>query len=262
LTPLPAGASTFSVIAICPDTLFGLTGVVRSPCVIDLIWTVGSTGATTVIAAVLRTVGSATAAAVITAVPGATPVTRPDSSTVATFSADELNVTADPSDTVATSCSVSPGLISADSGVSVSTSGGGAFTRIDAAAFFVGSATDVAVITAIPGATAVTRPDALTVAIASAGDDHVTAWLLAFFTTATSCTVSPTMRSETSDGTIVTSTGAPGSGAFTSIVAVAFFVGSAADVAVITAVPGATPVTRPLVLTVAMFDAADAHVTF
>src|SRR2546421_250251 len=118
-----------------------------------------------------------------------------------------------------------------------------------------------AVIVAEPGAFAVTRPLAFTVAIAVSLDDQVTArpesgLPFASFGVAVSCTVCPTCPLA-DDG--VTVTEATGTGALvTVIVAVPLF---PSLVAVIVAEPAPRPVTSPLPLTRAIVVSSLAQVT-
>ena len=112
--------------------------------------------------------------------------------------------------------------------------------------------------TAVPAATPVTSPLPLTVATPVAFDDHATvaATALPFWSLgdAVSCSVAATTTLVPPATVIDVST----SGAVTVTVVVAL---TLPEVAVITAVPGATPVTTPLPLTVATLVAPDDQAT-
>ena len=119
--------------------------------------------------------------AVMSAMPLSTEVTRPFSSTVATASSPLDQVTAASaiafsywSSTTAASCNVSPIASSVcDAGSIVTVVGTGSDTVISA---LEDRPPDLAVISVMPLATAVTRPVALTVATASSPLDQVTVW--------------------------------------------------------------------------------------
>src|SRR5512139_2626689 len=114
--------------------------------------------------------------------------------------------------------------------------------RIAADACLPGSTVDVAVMVAFPAATAVTSPVGLTVAAAAFEVDQVTP-VPAPPTTATvavSCAVVPAMSAVGGLGIVTERTAGRG---FTVSVTFPVFVASNDDVAVIVAVPAATPVT-------------------
>ena len=117
---------------------------------------------------------------------------------------------------------------------------------------------DEAVITAVPGAAPVTRPVLLTVATFVALDDQamVAAMAAPFwsFGAAASCSVEPATTLVPPLRMIEVSTG-------TAVTVMVVFPFTLPAVAVITAVPGATPVTTPLLFTVAMFVAPDDQLT-
>jgi hypothetical protein len=123
-------------------------------------------------------VGSATEAAVMIAMPFfCVAVTRPVDETVATVASDVEYVTAVfvAPETAATSCSVLPADSGAELGVSeMTTFCVTAFTKTWAAAWADGRNFDVAMIVAVPGATAVTTPALVTVATAVFDDENVT----------------------------------------------------------------------------------------
>jgi hypothetical protein len=157
---------------------------------------------------------------------------------------------------VAVSCTVCPTCTLAVAGVTA-TEATGTFVTVIAAVPLCPSL--VAVMVALPAATPVTSPLAETVAMADALLAHVTtrpesAFPLASFGVAVSCTVCPTailadagLTATEATGTMVTVT-----------VAVPLF---PSLVAVRVALPAATPVTSPLAETVAMADALLAQVT-
>ena len=186
--------------------------------------------------------------AVIVALPAATEVTTPDE-TVATDALDVVHVTVAPlivapfwSLTVAVSVDVAPSdeneILVADSVIVVATN---SVTVTEAVAL---AEPDVAVIVALPTATAVTAPDADTVATEALDVVHVTGaslivvpfWSL---TVAVSCCVDPGDENErlVGDSVIVV-----GTSTRTVTDAVAL---TEPDVAVIVAVPSPTDVTAP-----------------
>jgi len=118
----------------------------------------------------------------------------------------------------------------------------------------------VTVTAAVPDATAVTRPVAFTVAIVVSLDAHVTALLeaLAGTTAAVSCCVAPTATLAEAGVTVtpVTEIAIP-----VTVIALVAVNEPSAVVTVIVASPGATAVTRPVALTVAIAVLLDAHVT-
>jgi hypothetical protein len=133
--------------------------------------------------------------AVMLTLPGATAVTSPVPLTVATPAALVLHVTAvDAPPTAATfavNCAMVPTMMAACGLVTVTefTAGRG-FTVRRVLPLFVASNVEVAVMVTEPGATAVTWPVCVTVAIAASPDDHVTvvAAPLTTVTLAVSCT--------------------------------------------------------------------------
>jgi hypothetical protein len=140
------------------------------------------------------------------------------------------------------------------------TAGGGAFTTTGIVAVFVGSATDVAVMFALPTATPVSTPAAVTDAIEALELLHVTAVDAppTTETVAVSGTFCPTMIVGVA-GVIATDTTA-GFG-LTVTDADALFVASKLDVAVIVADPTATACTWPLVETLAVAAFDEVHET-
>jgi hypothetical protein len=120
----------------------------------------------------------------------------------------------------------------------------------------------VAVIVADPRTSAVTSPFTLTVATLVALDDHVTTrpdstLPLASRKVTASCTVPPTATLVDAGDTLTVATGATGA-TVTVVADVPLF---PSLVAVIVAEPAATPVTRPLVFTVATAALLLLHVT-
>src|SRR5439155_7616485 len=191
--------------------------------------------------------------AVIVAVPGVTPETSPLLLTVATVVLELDHVTVRPergaplaSFGVAVSCTVWPACTDAEGGVTSTVATGTFVTVTDEVPLFPSL---VAVIVADPGVTPETSPLLLTAATDVLELDHVTVRPergapLASFGVAVSCTVCPACT-EAVGG--VTSTDATGTGV-TVIVEVPLLPSLAA---VIVAVPGVTPDTSPLLLTVA-----------
>jgi len=217
----------------------------------------------TVIVAPPLTVGAATLVAVIIAVPEAIAVTTPFAFTDATAVLELVHVTdlspAFAGLTVAVACEVAP--IEIDTGLSVTTILVGTIdeTVILAVPLTPPAATLVAVINAVPGATAVTTPLAFTVAIAVLELVHVTDLSPAFDgrTSAVAVAVPPTANEF---GVIVTVIPV-GNTVFTVIVAVPFIAGAATLVAVIIAVPAPIAVICPLAFTVATEVFELVHVT-
>lgn len=120
----------------------------------------------------------------------------------------------------------------------------------------------VAVIAAVPEPTAVTTPLALTVATFVFDEDHVTVRPVsvappASLVTADACVVAPIATVDAASETVTVATGA-GGGTVTVIGAVPL---TPSLVAVIVALPAATPVTVPVDETVAMLVLELAHVT-
>src|SRR5438552_6627287 len=201
--------------------------------------------------------------ALIVMEPGVTPETRPPLLTVATAGLELDHVTVRPESGfppaslgVAVSCTVWPACTDAEAGVTSTAATGTWVTVMDEVPLFPSL---VAVIVAVPGVTPETRPLLLTVATAVLELDHVT------------------VRPESgvppaSFGVAVSCGGAPGradaEGGVTSTVATGTFVTVTDEVpllpslvAVIVAVPGVTPDTSPLLLTVATDVLELDHVT-
>src|SRR5438132_1134515 len=201
--------------------------------------------------------------AVIVTEPGVTPETRPPLPTVATVVLELDHVTVRPesgfppaSFGVAVSCTVWPACTDAEGGVT-STDATGTGVTVIAEVPLLPSL--VAVIVAVPGVTPDTSPLLLTVATAVLELDHVTVrpesgFPPASLGVAVSCTVWPACTDA--------------EGGVTSTVATGTFVTVTDEVpllpslvAVIVAVPGVTPDTSPLLLTVATAGLELDHVT-
>lgn len=140
------------------STEFGLNWESAPACTCAL---EGNAGAVTLTPAVATLVASACAAAVMVAVPAATAVTLPVWSTVAIAAFDVLHVTCFdalfPTVTVAVNCPWLPTWRVSDAGpTDIDNTLAAASTRTDTEAVFVASKVEVAVIVAVPGATAVT----------------------------------------------------------------------------------------------------------
>src|SRR6184192_2207479 len=201
--------------------------------------------------------------AVIVADPGVTPETSPLLLTVATAVLELDHVTVRPESGFppaslgeAVSCTVWPACTDAEGGVTSTVATGTFVTLIDEVPLF---ASLVAVIVADPGVTPETSPLLLTAATAVLELDHVTVRPesgapLASFGVAVSCTVWPACT-DAEGG--VTSTLATGT--FVTVTDEVPLVPSL--VAVIVAVPGVTPETSPLLLTVATAVLELDHVT-
>ena len=192
--------------------------------------------------------------AVIVAVPAPTPVTRPPVDTAAVPRALDAQVVSRPesgrpfaSSGVAVSWTVSPTWMAAVAGLTLTDATGTGVTVTAALPVF---ASLVAVIVTAPAAMPVTSPVEDTVATAGALDAHATArpestLPAASVRVAASCTLAPTSTTAVA-GLIATDA----TGTFaTPIAADALF---PSLVAVIVAVPAATPVTRPAADTVAI----------
>src|SRR5439155_2599211 len=154
------------------------------------------------------------------------------------------------------SCTVWPACTDAEGGVTSTVATGTVVTLIDEVPLFPSL---VAVIVADPGVTPETRPLLLTVATAVLELDHVTVRPergapLASFGVAVSCTVCPACTDAEAG---VTSTDATGTCVPVTVEVPLF----PSLVAVIVAVPGVTPDTRPLLLTVATAVLELDHVT-
>lgn len=198
-------------------------------------------------------------------VPAATPVTLPVPSTVAVATLPLVQFTACdallPTDTVAANWPVAPTATESVPGVTVTElTIAVASTRIAAVPLFVASNVDVAVMLTLPGATAVTSPVPLTVATPAALVLHVTAVDAppTAVTFAANCAVVPTMMAACGLVTVTELTAGRG---FTVRRVLPLLVASNVDVAVIVTCPGATAVTWPVGVTVAIAASADDHVT-
>jgi hypothetical protein len=201
--------------------------------------------------------------AVIVAVPAATPVTRPVEFTVATVGSLEPHVTTRPvsrppieSFVVAVNCVVAVTRMPALAGETTTVLTGTSDTVIVLVPLFVSL---VAVIVAVPGATAVTTPADDTVATAVLLEPHVTTRSVTTvprlsFTVGVSATVCVT-RSALFGGDRVT---LPTGTFATRTVDVPFF---PSLVAVIVAVPSLSAVTRPAGETLAVVGSLEPHVT-
>jgi hypothetical protein len=204
--------------------------------------------------------------AVMVAVPTDTAVTRPVVLTVAAPVLLELHVTARPVSALplaslvsAASCWVAPVTMLADKGVMVTDATGTAETVIVALPLFPSL---VAVICAVPGASAVTAPLGETVATADLSELHVTerplsAWPAASVIAALAWLVWPTCAAW---GVSVTATAATGTGV---TVTVMLEVTPPADARTI-AVPGLIAVTNPPAVTeaIAMSEVAQVMARF
>src|SRR5690606_38874461 len=209
LTLLPAGASNSTTTSTWPARLFRFA---EAPAIwMSWITTVtGTSGRTVIVARPGGALGSACALASMTAVPADTPVTTPEASTVATLGVRELHVTAwfVELDTIAVSGTVCPTWTVAVAGATVTSIAGGGFTVTVVWPFAVGSATDVAMITAVPALLAVTTPDvALMLATSLLFDSHVTLWFVVPFTIALNVTWSPTFIVGFSGATVTSISG-------------------------------------------------------
>jgi hypothetical protein len=234
------------------STEFGVNWESSPACTVALD---GNCGAVTVTVASANRVASAWAAARMSATPGATPVTRPVWSTVATEAAPLLHTTCFdallPVATVAVSWLWFPTGRVRDGWLNVTErTSAVASTRMVAAAVFDASKVEVAVMLTVPGATALTTPVALTVALAALLLLHVTVVGAppTAVTVALSCEVVPTIRAGSGAVTVIALTAGLG---FTVMTALPDLVASTVEVAVIVALPTATAVTTPAVETVA-----------
>src|SRR5256712_1940061 len=201
--------------------------------------------------------------AVIVAAPTTTPVTSPLEPTVAAAALLDAPVTVRPvsglpfaSFGVAVSCSVAPSFTFAVGGLTVTDATGTLDTVIAAVPL---CPSEVAVIVAAPAATPVTRPLPLTVAAAGLLEAHVTTrpdsgLPFASCSVTDSCTVLPaaTVADAGLTDTRATATGP-------TITAAAPVCPSLMAVTVVA--PMATPVTMPLLFTVAYAPFTEAHVT-
>jgi hypothetical protein len=196
---------------------------------------------------------------IVTGRPATTPVTSPLPFTLATAVLLDCQVITRPvnglpfaSLGVAVSWTVPPAATLAVAGVTVTDATGTAVTVIAAVPLCPSL---VAVIVAEPATFVVTSPLLDTVATVVVFEDHVTVrpvrvLPLASFKVAVSCTVWPACTLAEAGVTVTEATGAPA----TVIVAVPLW---PSLVAVMVADPAATPVTSPLVLTVATFVLLD-----
>jgi hypothetical protein len=207
-------------------------------------------------------------AVIVTGPPAATAVTKPFASTVATAGLLEVHVTTRPVSTllaasrsVAVSCCVGviPRTKLAEIGFTVTVLTGASVTVIEDVPVFVSLV--AVIVTGPPGATAVTKPFASTVAIALLLEVHVTTrpvstLLAASRRVAVSCWVgvTPTTRPAEDGATVTVLTGAR----VTVIDDVPVFVSL---VAVIVVAPAPTAVTRPFPSTVAAAELLEVHVT-
>jgi hypothetical protein len=201
--------------------------------------------------------------AVIVAVPAATAVTSPLALTVALVASDVAHVTARPesvlplaSSVVAVSCCVLPTPRVAAAGVTVTLATGGGDTVMVEVPVFVSL---VAVIVALPVATAVTSPLALTVALVASDVAHVTTrpvsvLPLASSVVAVSCCVAKMASVAVVGATVTLATGI-------GVTVMYCWPVRLPEVATIDAWPGATPVTTPVAFTVANEGDADDHTT-
>src|SRR5439155_21910404 len=186
--------------------------------------------------------------AVTVTAPAAAPVTSPAEETVAVAGALDAHVIVRPESTVpaasfalATSCTLAPTNTSAEAGL-ITTEATGMFATVTAADAFFPSL--VAVSVAVPAATPVARPLDETVATDGFELDHVVARPAstvpaASRVVAVSCTVSPTRMFATLGATTTEATGTLDT---VTVVVPAW----PSLVAVMVAVPSATPVARPV----------------
>jgi hypothetical protein len=218
---------------------------------------VADTGISTVTVQVAVLLEPSAVVAVIVTMPPDTAVTRPVLLTVATDVLLLLHVTlllvALLGVTVADSCRVWPLLVNvADVWLRVMpVAGTGMFTvTVQVVVLFEPSAV-VAVIVTMPPDTAVTRPVLLTVAMEVSLLVHVTLLLVALLgeTVADNCRVWPLLVNVADDWLRVMPVA--GTGMFTVTVQVAVLLEPSAVVAVMVALPLATAITKPVLLTVA-----------
>jgi hypothetical protein len=201
--------------------------------------------------------------ALTVAVPGATPVTKPLELTVAIVGSLEPHVTTRPVNTppmessvAAASCVVADTRMPALGGETTTEATGTSETVIVLVPLFVSL---VAVIVAVPGATAVTRPAVDTVATAGLLEPHVTT---------RSVTIVPTLSLTVAVRATDWVTKSDLAGGATVTLPTGIFVTVMVDVpllpslvAVIVTVPGTTPATKPVELTVAIVGSLEPHVT-
>src|SRR6266581_3376693 len=192
--------------------------------------------------------------AVIVAAPLATPVTRPPVDTAATAGALDAQVISRPdsgipfaSSSVAVSCAVCPTWMPTDTGLTLTDATGTRFTVTAALPVFPSL---VAVIVTAPAPAPVTSPVAVTVATAGVLDAQVTdrpdsTLPAASFSVVVSCRVAPTSTTAVT-GLITTDA----TGTFATLIVADALCPSL--VAVIVAAPAATPVTSPVVETMAI----------
>src|SRR3989440_9955960 len=254
--------ASFSVavrVTVRPTTTLGVAGVTVTV----------ATGTCTTVTAELPFCPSLVA--VIVAVPATLPVTSPVPLTVATLVLALVHVTVRPVNTlpaasrsVAVSCTVLPSFTLADPGVTVTdATGAGVDGVVTVIAAVPLCPSLVAVMVSAPAASPVTRPLPLTVATLVLSLVHVTVRPVntlpaASFSVAVSCTALPASTVAEDGVTVTVATGAGGGGVVTVIAAVPL---CPSLVAVMVADPAATPLTRPLPLTVATLVLALVHVT-
>jgi hypothetical protein len=200
---------------------------------------------------------------VIVTVPSFAPVTTPAAETLATALLLDAHVTTRPVSTfppasvvVAASVTVCPAMTVDAGGATLTAATGGGVTVTLATAVLPSL---VAVTVAVPDATAVTTPDDDTVATLVALEVQVTTRPVstlppASFTVGTSVVLWPVIRFALAGATVTVATGI----GFTVTVAVPDF---PSLVAVIVAEPGATPVTSPDAVTVAIALLLELQVT-
>jgi hypothetical protein len=201
--------------------------------------------------------------AVIVAVPAATPVTTPVAETVATPVLDELHVVVLPvrvpptaSLRVAVSVWVAPTPTLAADGATVTLATGTIVTVIVALPDLPSL---VAVAVAVPAAIPVTTPTLDTLATLAFDEVHVTVRPISAFPPASlgvavSACVAPTLTFATDGATVTVATGG-------GVTVMADAPDLASLVAVIVALPAATAVTRPPVLTRALVESDVVHAT-
>src|SRR5438876_3293474 len=236
---------------VCPTATLGASGLPAT----------GATGTMVTVTVAVPFFPSLVAVSV--AVPAATPVTRPLADTVAPAGAHPAQVTTRPAGGlplaslgVAVSCTVCPTRTLAVAGVTA-TEAHATFVTVIAAVPFVPSI--LAVIVAVPGVPAVTSPFPLTVATAALLVSHVTVrpvrgLPLASFGVAVSCSACPAVTIAAAGLTATDATG-------TTVTVIAAVPLCPSQAAVTVAAPAATPVTTPLLFTVATPGLVDAHVT-
>jgi hypothetical protein len=225
--------------------------------------TLATDAATTVICSALDVTDPDVAAMV--AVPAVTPVMRPLLETAATEGLLDAHVKLAPVSTLplasfATACACSVWFaVNVDAPAVTVTLATAGFVTVICSAFDV-TDPDVAVMAAVPAVTPVMRPLLETVATEGLLDAHVSGtpvnvWPVASRTRATACVVADVTIDEA--GALIATVAAV---ALVTVRATAFEV-TDPEVAVMLVVPAATPVTRPLALTVATEGLLDAQMT-